>query len=72
MKPFPFLFALILSINTVFGQYMPEGYENIRLGMTREEVKAARPDVKGLSLGLDPYVEHPNGCLLYTSDAADE
>ena len=42
---------------------MPEGYENIHLGMTREELRVARPNVTGLNLGLDPYVEHPSGAL---------
>lgn len=33
---------------------MPEGYENIHLGMTREAVKLAKPNLTGLALGPDP------------------
>ena len=49
---------------------MPKGYENIHLGMTREELRVARPNVTGLNLGLDPYVENPSGALM-EAHAAD-
>ena len=65
MKIYKIILLLACSAHTAFSQYMPEGFEDIKIGMSHEALMKVRPNLEPFSLGLDSgEIKNGSGMLL--------
>ena len=59
MRLYKLILLLACSAHAAFSQYMPEGFEDIKIGMSREDLLQIKQNLKDYNPGISPVLNPP-------------